>query len=56
MAKCADASEGVWALLAGGAEDDEGGVVLLAEELEGGGILEWVDLVLLGELLGEWPP
>ncbi len=40
------------ALLAGRAEDEQRGVVLLAEELEGGGILEGVDLVLLGELLG----
>ena len=44
----------MWALLGGGTEDDEGGIVLLGEELDGGGIIEWVDLVLLGELLGEW--
>jgi hypothetical protein len=42
------------ALLGRGAEDEERGVVLLAEELQGRGVVERVDLVLLGEFLGQW--
>lgn len=53
VAEGADEGEAVGPLLGGGAEDEEGGVVLLGEELEGGGVLEGVDGVLLGELLGQ---
>lgn len=45
--------QAVGSLLGAAAEDEEGGVVLLGEELERRGILEGVDGVLLGELLGE---
>ena len=41
------------ALLARAAEDEEAGVVLLGEELEGGRVLERVNGILLCELLGE---
>lgn len=41
------------ALLLCAAKDEETGVVLLGEELDGGGILKRVDGVLLGELLGQ---
>jgi len=34
-------------------EDEQRGVVLLGEELEGCGVFEWVDSVLLGEFFGE---
>jgi hypothetical protein len=52
VAKEADHGQGVRALLGAAAKDHEGGVVLLGEELERGGVLEGVDGVLLGELLG----
>lgn len=48
-----DEGQGVRALLAAGAEDEQAGVVLLGEELERGRVLEGVDGVLLGELLGQ---
>lgn len=48
--------DGVRALLGRGPEDEHRGVVLLAEELERRGVLERVDLILLGELLGERDP
>lgn len=44
------------ALLAAGPEDEQRGVVLLAEELERRRVLERVDLVLLRELLRQRPP
>jgi hypothetical protein len=53
VAKGAHHGERMWALLGGGAKDEDGGVVLLGEELEGSGIVEWVDIILLGELLGK---
>lgn len=53
VAEGADDGQAVGPLLGAAAEDHQGGVVLLAEELERGGILEGVDGVLLGELLGE---
>lgn len=45
--------QGVGALLLAASKDHQAGVVLLGEELEGRGIREGVDGVLLGELLGE---
>lgn len=56
VAKGAGQGEAVGPLLAAAAEDEEGGVVLLGEELERGGVLEGVHGVLLGELLGERLP
>lgn len=53
VAERADERQVVRALLLAAAEDEEAGVVLLGEELERGGVLERVDGVLLGELLGE---
>lgn len=53
VAEGAGEGDCVGALLGGGAEDEDGGVVLLREELERGGVLEGVDGVLLRELLGE---
>lgn len=43
----------MWSLLLRAAKDKETGIVLLREELERGGVIEWVNGVLLGELLGE---
>lgn len=45
--------QGVRALLLAASKDHQAGVVLLGEELEGSGISEGVDGVLLSELLGE---
>lgn len=53
VAEGAHEGEAVGPLLGGAAEDQQGGVVLLGEELERGGVLEGVDGVLLGELLGQ---
>lgn len=53
VAEGADDGQAVGPLLGAAAEDHQGGVVLLAEELERGSVLEGVDGVLLGELLGE---
>lgn len=53
VAKGTDQGEAVGALLAGAAKDEEGGVILFRKELEAGGVLEGVDGVLLGELLGQ---
>lgn len=53
VAEHADHGQGVGALLGAAAKDHERGVVLLGEELERRGVLEGVDRVLLGELLGE---
>lgn len=41
------------ALLLTASKDEEGGIVLLGEELERGGVFKRVDGVLLGEFLGE---
>jgi hypothetical protein len=46
----------VRAFLGRRAEHQDRGIVLLAEELERRGVLEGVDLVLLGELLGQRDP
>lgn len=48
-----DESQRVRPLLARRAKDQNGGIVLLGEELERGGVVEGVDGVLLGELLGQ---
>lgn len=56
MGEGAHEGESVRALLGRGAEDEQRGVVFLAEELERRGVLEGVDLVLLGELLGQRDP
>lgn len=40
--------------LARRAKDQERSIVLLGEKLEGSGVFERVDGVLLGEFLGEW--
>lgn len=53
VAKGADKRQRVRALLLRAAKDEEAGVVFFGEELDGGGVLEGVDGVLLGELLGE---
>ena len=53
VAEHAHQAQAVGPLLGAAAKDHQGGVILLAEELEGGGVLEGVDGVLLGELLGE---
>lgn len=45
--------QAVRALLGAAAKDEEGGVVLFGKELERRGVLEGVDGILLGELLGE---
>ena len=54
MSKGPHKCKGMRAFLARGAEDEEGGVVLLGEELERGGVFEGMDFVFLGEFLGEW--
>jgi len=40
------------AFLASAAKEHKGGVIFLGEKLEGGGIVERMDIVLLSELLG----
>lgn len=53
VAEGADEGDGVGPLLGGVAEDDNGGVVLLGEELDRVGVVEGVDVVLLHEALRE---
>ncbi len=43
----------MWTFLARASEYHDRSIVFLAEELEGGSIVERVDVILLGELLGE---
>lgn len=53
VAECADKRQRVRPLLLAAPKDEEGGVVLLGEEFERGGVFKGVDGVLLGEFLGE---
>ena len=53
VVECADEGQAVGALLGVQREHEEGGVVLEGEELERRGIVEGVDVVLLGEALDE---
>lgn len=53
VAESADKGQRVRALLLRAAKDEEAGVVFFGEELDGGGVLEGVDGVLLGELFGQ---
>ena len=55
VAKSPDHSECMRALLAAGSKDQDAGVVFLGEEFQRGSVFEWVDFILLGEFLGQWP-